>query len=407
MSLKFWKSNEPEAATEEPHQSPPQSTSAAPSPTTFGYANVNLEDQPLVDALGGPPEFKKRFSFPLVNEYIPNNNFQLPPGVWTDDTSMTLCLARSIAQYGFNEARQLEAYNNWFRNGELSAVGHCFDIGGTTRAALRYYADSKDASEALKRIQETLSGDNSAGNGSLMRVIPIGIAFWRKPKIAMKYARRSSATTHPTPLCQEACEFWTAAVTEVMKAATSQSVYSKLDLLRYISGYSFQDHRLKAALTLPSDAPALPKKQKHSDSDIQELYQKYHPVMRLIQATRDNPDATQTGGLKLPTAKDLPSTGFVFHSLVAALYCFFATDTFEAGAVMVVNLGSDADTVGAIYGGLAGCWYSSNDSLDESAPDTLFWTQRVRAWKAGLVQRKVVETVAEELAQFEKDWERS
>jgi hypothetical protein len=44
--------------------------------------------------------------------------------------------------------------------------------------------------------------------------------------------------------------------------------------------------------------------------------------------------------------------------LAAALYVFLATSTFEAGVLLMVNMGDDADTVAAMYGGLVGAWYA-------------------------------------------------
>jgi hypothetical protein len=143
-------------------------------------------------------------------------------------------------------------------------------------------------------------------------------------------------------------------------------------------------------------------------------YKRYHPVLRLIETVT----ITSPPGFKgvtqnididfpfvIPAADALPSTGYVLHSLVAALHCFFATDTFEAGAIMAVNLGNDADTVGAIYAGLAGCWYASLEEGEASKPSTarhLFWSKKVLEWKAGLFRRDLVEEVAEELARYER-----
>lgn len=61
------------------------------------------------------------------------------------------------------------------------------------------------------------------------------------------------------------------------------------------------------------------------------------------------------GAMALPSADALPSTGDVFSTRIAALYAFFAAGTFEEGALLCVNMSDDADTVGAVYGGLAGC----------------------------------------------------
>ena len=54
---------------------------------------------------------------------------------------------------------------------------------------------------------------------------------------------------------------------------------------------------------------------------------------------------------------EIQSSGYVVHTLEAALWGFFSTSTFQEGALKVVNLGDDADTVGAVYGGLSGAWY--------------------------------------------------
>lgn len=55
----------------------------------------------------------------------------------------------------------------------------------------------------------------------------------------------------------------------------------------------------------------------------------------------------------------------MLDSLEAALWAFFTTSSFREGAVKVVNLGDDADTVGAIYGGLAGAFYSDDQIPEE------------------------------------------
>lgn len=68
-------------------------------------------------------------------------------------------------------------------------------------------------------------------------------------------------------------------------------------------------------------------------------------------------------------------------TLEAALWGFFTTDGFREGALKVVNLGGDADTVGAVYGGLAGAFYGIDCVPGE--------------WMDGLVRRDLVEGVVE------------
>ena len=57
---------------------------------------------------------------------------------------------------------------------------------------------------------------------------------------------------------------------------------------------------------------------------------------------------------------EIRSTGYVLDTLEAALWAFFRTENFEAGAVLAVNLAGDADTVGAVYGTLAGAYYGKS-----------------------------------------------
>jgi len=350
----------------------------------------------------------------------PNKNFALPSGVWTDDTSMTLCLARSLATYipgssiskgGFDEKDQLDAYVNWQSKGILSATGSCFDIGNTIRHALSIYQDNppdRDGSGlAIQKIRESLSGEGSAGNGSLMRVLPVGLAYWRDGEEAKEYARRSSMTTHPTPMCQEACAVWTGAIAKIIQETGPNSCgnFSKLDVVKYFATFPYTNDKLRGALALPDDelgeAPAeLPGvSPSFIPVEAQEAsYRDRHPIVRLI-AKKDSEPPNKTHGFSkiIPNARELPSSGYVLHTLVAALYCFLATETFEEGAIMAVNLGDDADTVGAVYAGLAGCWYASESDQNGAG---MFWTERVREWKDKLVKRELVEEVAEELVEF-------
>ena len=76
----------------------------------------------------------------------------------------------------------------------------------------------------------------------------------------------------------------------------------------------------------------------------------------------------------------IKSSGYVVHTLEAALWAFFSTLTFQEGALKVVNLGDDADTVGAVYGGLSGAWYGI-----EAIPNE---------WIDGLQAKSILDEVA-------------
>jgi len=71
--------------------------------------------------------------------------FGLAPGQWTDDTSMALCMAASLAERGqFDPADQMERYCRWEETGYLSSTGRCFDFGQTVASALRRYRQDGD-----------------------------------------------------------------------------------------------------------------------------------------------------------------------------------------------------------------------------------------------------------------------
>src|SRR6516225_7064460 len=97
------------------------------------------------DALGAAVEFKSPGSFAPVTGYRSGGPHGLNVGEWTDDTSMALALADSIATAGWNLNDQASRYVEWWKTGKYSVNGRCFDIGITTRSALSRFVVSKNA----------------------------------------------------------------------------------------------------------------------------------------------------------------------------------------------------------------------------------------------------------------------
>lgn len=296
------------------------------------------------DALGGPVEFKTRGTFPLITEMERNTNFSLPPGCFTDDTSMALCLAQSLIDcQSFDPQDQIRKYIAWFDEGYMSSMPElgCFDIGNGTSYALKIWDKhfkehgygktgstlARAVTEDGQKVVDSVFGEESyCGNGSLMRVVPIALAFYGVGvERAAGYARESSKVTHPHLRCQEACSIFTQLVVEALRGS------DKDKLAQAIGHCSIQDDQLRTRL-----------------SGYKDLDSWLHQV-------EDN----------------IRSTGYVIDTLEAALWAFFNTISFEEGAVRAVNLGDDADTVGAVYGGLAGAYYGF-----EAIPTR--WTQAMR-----------------------------
>ena len=60
------------------------------------------------------------------------------------------------------------------------------------------------------------------------------------------------------------------------------------------------------------------------------------------------------------TESEIRSSGYIVHTLEAALWCLLNTNTYAECVLKVLNLGDDTDTVGAVAGGLTGIYYGTD-----------------------------------------------
>ena len=130
----------------------------ASAPSFTSRIRGSLFGVAVADALGGPVEFRQRGTFPPVTSFRYNSHFDLPPGTWTDDTSMTLCLAQSLIDTNgvFEAEDQVRKYIKWYDQGYMSAIGRCFDIGNATRIALGTWKEHIGKSEGLRKGQAAI-----------------------------------------------------------------------------------------------------------------------------------------------------------------------------------------------------------------------------------------------------------
>jgi ADP-ribosyl-[dinitrogen reductase] hydrolase len=264
------------------------------------------------DALGTTVEFQAPGTFKPVTDLVGGGPFGLKPGQWTDDMSMALCLAESLIEKRcFDPKDQMDRYCRWWKQGYLSSTGTCFDIGITVKTALAHYL----------RTGEPFAGSTdpfTAGNGSLMRLAPVVLAFQQNVELAIHNAGESSRTTHAASTTIDACRYFAGL------------------LLGALEG------RSKEELLSPVFYPG-----------PDEQYWKRHPLSPEIAEIAN-------GSFKQKQPPAIIGNGFVVCSLEAALWAFYRSDSFRDGALRAVNLGNDADTTGAIYGQLAGAFYGVN-----------------------------------------------
>ncbi|MXW53322.1 MAG: ADP-ribosylglycohydrolase family protein [Gammaproteobacteria bacterium] len=251
------------------------------------------------DALGTTLEFAGRDQCPLHTEMMGGGPFGLQAGEWTDDTSMALCLADSLLAKGrFDAKDSMDRYVRWWREGENSSNGSCFDIGITVSGSLSRYVHSGDPWCGL-------TDPSTSGNGSLMRLAPIPIFFHDDTDQASAMAMAQSRTTHASDESVQACEYYCTLIVEAINGE------SKERILR---------------------------------SRESQASEKIRQIAR--------------GNWKSKTRDQIESTGYVVHSLEAALWSVHTSNSFEGALVKAVNLAGDADSVGAIAGQLAGALWS-------------------------------------------------
>jgi ADP-ribosyl-[dinitrogen reductase] hydrolase len=152
----------------------PERTSVSDDPIT-GRGLGCLLGLAVGDAVGTTLEFSRRDERPPLTDMVGGGPFRLAPGEWTDDTSVALCLADSIIGCGgIDQCDLMDRFVPWWRDGENSHNGRCFDIGITTRHALARF----------ERTGDPLAGSvdpGTAGNGSVMRLAPVALRWCADP----------------------------------------------------------------------------------------------------------------------------------------------------------------------------------------------------------------------------------
>ncbi|NLY82205.1 MAG: ADP-ribosylglycohydrolase [Clostridiales bacterium] len=276
----------------------------------------------IADSIGVPVEFKSRDELNKnpVLDMIGFGTYNQPEGTWSDDTTMTLCLLDSLKK-GVDYRDIMDKFSDWFNNGAYTPYNETFDVGnGTQRAIIRYINGSHPLD--CGGIKE-----NDNGNGALMRILPM--AFYLVDNTPIEIARevtKVASLTHNHIRSHIACVIY---------------VFIAVCLIRGLKLGDAIDTGVKEALVVYKEEKELTK------------------YDRLV-----SPDFKNT------KRENIDSSGYVVSTLEAAIWCLLNTGSYEEAILKAVNLGDDADTVGAVTGGLAGIFYGA-----ESIPEK--WTNKL------------------------------
>jgi len=280
------------------------------------------------DALGVPVQFANREELKInpVKTMEGYGVYFMPPGTWSDDTSMALATLDSIREQeevSFDDI--MEKFVEWLRFGAYTPAGKAFDMGETCVEAIERYERGEDYSLCGK------TGEMANGNGALMRIMPVCLYAYERvisgewqDNHAIELVHQVSALTHNHLRSKIACGIYYFCVRNVIEG--SGSLFERLD-----NGIQ------EACL--------------YYGKDSEEELEYYKRISRLNEFAKCSEDM-------------IKSTGYVVDSLEAAVWCLITTNALEECLLKVVNLGKDTDTIGAIAGGLAGLYYGY-DSVPE------------------------------------------
>jgi len=241
----------------------------------------------LGDALGATTEFMTsreiQVKFGVHNQIIGKGWLYLKPGQVTDDTEMSIWMARAIQNSGgWNLSAIAEAFAHWMKSRPV-------DIGSTCSRGIKNYI--------IHHRLEVPPSPWDAGNGALMRMVPVALYSLGDEDCLTRYAVEQAHLTHNNPLSDAACIFFGRLVHRAIMGDTLEQLHILAD-----------------------------------DFVIAHPKFGYQPYPQ-------------------------NSSAYVVDTVQTVFHFLFSTSTFEECLVNTVNQGGDADTTGALAGMLAGALY--------------------------------------------------
>lgn len=282
------------------------------------------------DALGTTQEFsrpKDRRPFPELNlgpqtDVVGGGPFALPAGHTTDDTQMAVCLTRALlGAPDFDVEAAGRHYLEW--------MPLAFDIGQQTSACLARLKGGGSALEVGLTVWNA-SGQDIAGNGSLMRTAPIGVHFADRPEERRRASWLDSAITHADPRCILACASFNAAIAH----GVNEGPGGALGLLQAASA------ELTLAAGLLLEDPRWPQDR----------------VRAAVAAVAEDLERAQATDPGLDLGRH---QGYVRLAFRLAFWELLHAPSWAEGLLDVTNRGGDADTNAAVAGALLGAHHGS------------------------------------------------
>lgn len=277
------------------------------------------------DALGVPYEFSSRrqMNDSPATDMVRYGTYNMPPGTFSDDSSMVLATMNSIIEKGKIDYEDImNEFLKWYDDSKYTQYDNTFDIGNTTLTSLENYIEGEEALEC-GGIQER---DN--GNGSLMRILPLAFI----DEIDYETIENVSGLTHGHDRSKIACVFYV----ELIKAVLNEKT-------------------IEEAVETASEM-------------ILNHYKNNENLEHFSRIT--------SGDIINCTADDIKSTGYVIDTLESVVFILLNSSDFRDSVLQAVNLGEDTDTIAAIVGGVSGIYYGY-DSIPADWIDKIKCSEKI------------------------------
>ena len=323
------------------------------------------------DALGNPVQFMSRTSVQkrgLVKGMEAGGVFHMPAGSWTDDGSMTLATMDSLTQKGILDYDDImERFIRWDSNGEYTPFGKAYDQGITCMDAIDRYSHTHKWTSCGK------TGEHANGNGGLMRIMPVCLYAAMKEKDGTLTEKEAVQAVHNATLLTH----------NHLRACTASGIYYFMckEILKFRGFFNATDAAAdKDASDTNTPVPSLRMVLQRGIDAAVSFYRKHDMDDELVSYARI---MDMESYAKL-SADKIKSSGYVVHTLEATVWILITTASLEEALLKGVNLGDDADTVGAVAGGLAGLYYGY-----DSVPDAWKNAMQKRTWLEEMCRKAV------------------
>jgi poly(ADP-ribose) glycohydrolase ARH3 len=241
---------------------------------------------------------------------------------YTDDTHMMIGVAESLIRSGgFNGEDMAHAFARNYESEPFRGYGpgppHIFRM---IRAGVAW-------NEAAHRLYR----GGSYGNGSAMRIAPVGVLYHDNPEMLREVAYKSSQITHAHNLGKE---------------GAALQAYAIAQAANLEPGEDFDKHNFLAKLT----------------DFVQETV--YREKLKIIEKLIEKPDRDGV-------IRELGHGIEAFNSVPTAVYSFLSEPHSYVQAVFnAISFGGDTDTIGAMTGAISGA-YLGVDSIPAEWRDRL------------------------------------